>query len=172
MSLKVRVNEGVHNLRPAQSEQATPAAGGHTTGFHGKHRCADSSAASHSDWLKIGSKSAVLLVRNITATLFFWHRQSRSVYIQCLWLNAGMAADPLLHVVVKLQGTEELMCYMKAATVAAQVFKTCKVRAKCQEGTLQDASGMDLVEDGTELSAGTYFFTPAESTGMSSISTL
>ncbi len=114
----------------------------------------------------------MLLVCNITATLFFWHRQSRSVYIRCLWLNAGMAADPLLHVVVKLQGTEELMCYMKAATVAAQVFKTCKVRAKCQEGTLQDASGMDLVEDGTELSAGTYFFTPAESTGMSSISTL
>ena len=56
--------------------------------------------------------------------------------------------------------------------MAAQVFKTCKVRAKCQEGTLQDASGMDLVEDGTELSAGIYFFTPAESTGMSSISTL
>jgi len=94
------------------------------------------------------------------------------VCIHCLWLNAGMAADPLLHVVVKLQGTEELLCYLKAATLAAQVFKTCKLRAKCQEGTLQDPSGMDIVEDGTELSAGTYFFTPAESTGMSSISTL
>jgi len=114
----------------------------------------------------------VLLVCNITATLFFWHRQSRSVYIRCLWLNAGMAPDPLLHFVVKLQGTEELMCYMKAATVATQVFKTCKVKAKCQEGTLQDASGMDLAEDGAELSAGVYFFTPAQSTGMSSISTL
>ena len=82
-----------------------------------------------------------------------------------------MAADPLLHVVVKLQGTDELICYMKDATLAAQVFKTCKVRAKCQEGTLQDANGMDLAEDGTELSAGVYFFTPAESTGTSSIST-
>ena len=85
---------------------------------------------------------------------------------------AGMAADPLLHVVVKLQGTEELVCYMKAATLAVQVFKTCKVRAKCLEGTLQDASGLDLVEDSSELSAGTYFFTPAEPTGMSSIATM
>ena len=82
-----------------------------------------------------------------------------------------MAADPLLHVVVKLQGTEELLCYVKAATLAAQVFKTCKLRAKCQEGTLQDASGMDIVEDGSELSAGTYFFAPAEPPGVSSIST-
>ncbi|DBA87379.1 TPA: hypothetical protein ACH3X1_004423 [Trebouxia sp. C0004] len=64
-----------------------------------------------------------------------------------------MAADPLLHVVVKLQGTEELLCCLKAATLAAQVFNTCKLRAKCQEGTLQDASGMDIVEDVTKLSA-------------------
>lgn len=28
--------------------------------------------------------------------------------------------------------------------------------------TLQDASGMDIVEDATELSAATYFFAPAE----------
>ena len=112
----------------------------------------------------------MLLLCNVK-TLFLWHRQSRSVCIICLWLNAGMAADPLLHVVVKLQGTEELLCYVKAATLAAQVFKTCKLRAKCQEGTLQDASGMDIVEDGSELSAGTYFFAPAESPGMSSIST-
>ena len=92
--------------------------------------------------------------------------------IHCLWLNAGMAADALLHVVVKLQGTEELLCFMKAATLAAQVIKTCKVRAKCQEGTLQDASGMDLLEDNTELSAGIYLFTPAESTGVTYVSTL
>ncbi len=52
LSLKVRVNKGVHNLRPAQSEQAIPAAGGHITGFPGKYRCVASSAASHSDWLK------------------------------------------------------------------------------------------------------------------------
>ena len=64
---------------------------------------------------------------------------------------AGMTADPLRHIVV---------------------FKTCKVRAKCLEGTLQDANGMDLVEDGSELSAGTYFFTPAGLTGMSSIATM
>ncbi len=83
-----------------------------------------------------------------------------------------MAADPLLHVVVKLQGTEDLLCYLKAATLAVQVFKTCKIKAKCQEGTLQDAIGMDIVEDGTALSAGTYFFTPAESIGMSPLSTL
>ena len=83
-----------------------------------------------------------------------------------------MAADPLLHVVVKLQGTEELLCYLKAATLAVQVFKTCKVKAKCLEGTLQDANGMDLVEDSSELSAGTYIFTPAEPTGMSSIATM
>ncbi len=89
-----------------------------------------------------------------------------------LWLNAGMAADPLLHVVVKLQSTEEQLCYLKAATLTSQVFKTCKLRAKCQEGTLHDANGMDIAEDGTELSAGTYFFTPAEPTGMSPISTL
>ena len=94
------------------------------------------------------------------------------MYTQSLWLNAGMAADPLLHIVVKLQDTDELLCFMQAATLAAQVFKICKVRAKCQEGTLQDASGMDLVEDSTELSAGVYFFTPAEATGMSSISNL
>ena len=79
-----------------------------------------------------------------------------------------MAANPLLYVVVKLQGTEELLCYLKAATLTAQVLKTCKLRAKCQEGTLQDAGGMDVKEDGTELSAGTYFFNPAESTGVSS----
>ena len=83
-----------------------------------------------------------------------------------------MGADPLLHVVVKLQGTEELVCYMKSATLAAQVFKTCKVRAKCQEGGLQDASGMDLADDDTELLAGNYIFTPAESRGMSSSSTM
>ena len=34
-----------------------------------------------------------------------------------------MAVDALLHVVVKLQGTNNLLCYMKAATVAAQVFQ-------------------------------------------------
>jgi len=49
-------------------------------------------------------------------------------------LDAGMAADPLLHVVVKLQGTEDLLCYLKAATLAVQVFNTCKIKAKCQEG--------------------------------------
>ena len=61
---------------------------------------------------------------------------------------------------------------MKVVTLAAQVFKTCKARAKCQEGTLQDASGMDLVEDGTELSASIYikFFTPAKSSGKSTLS--
>ena len=85
---------------------------------------------------------------------------------------AGMVADPLLHVVVKLQGTEELVCYMKAATQAVEVFKTCKLRAKCLEGSLQDADGMDLVEDRAELSAGTYIFTPAAPTGMSSIATI
>ena len=85
---------------------------------------------------------------------------------------AGMAADPQLHVVVKLQGTEEQLCYVKAATLAAQVFKTCKVKAKCQEGTLQDAHGMDLVEDASELPAGIYFFTPAAPTGTSSMSTM
>ena len=82
-----------------------------------------------------------------------------------------MAADPRLHVVVKLRGTEELICYMKAATLAAEVYRICKVTAKCQEGTLHEASGMALAEDGTELSAGTYFFTPAESMGMSPLST-
>ena len=50
-----------------------------------------------------------------------------------LWLNAGMAADRLLHVVVKLQGTDEQLCYTKAATLAAQVFEICNVGAKCQK---------------------------------------
>ncbi|KAL0029337.1 hypothetical protein WJX77_000354 [Trebouxia sp. C0004] len=77
----------------------------------------------------------------------------------------GMAADPLLHIVVKLQGTEELLCYTNATTLAAQVFRMCKVRAKCQQGTLQNVTGMDLAEDDTELLAGIYFFTPAESPG-------
>ncbi|KAL3148659.1 hypothetical protein ABBQ38_014080 [Trebouxia sp. C0009 RCD-2024] len=45
------------------------------------------------------------------------------------------------------------------------MFKICKVRAKCQKGRLQTANGMDLVADSTELSAGVYFFTPAESAG-------
>ena len=91
--------------------------------------------------------------------------------MQSLWLVAGMAADPLLHIVVKLQGMEEQLCYMKASTLAVHVFKICKVRAKCQEGTLKDASGIDLFDDSTELSAGVYFFTPAEPTGRSCVST-
>ena len=37
--------------------------------------------------------------------------------------DAGMVADPLLHVVVKLQGTEDLLCFMKASTLAAHVFR-------------------------------------------------
>ena len=36
-----------------------------------------------------------------------------------------------------------------------------------QEGTLQDASGMNVVEDGTQLA---NFFTPAEAVGTSSSS--
>ena len=72
-----------------------------------------------------------------------------------LWLNAGMAADPLLHIVVKLQGTEKLLRHVRRATLAAQVFRTCKLKAKWQEGTLQDDSGMDIVEDNTEHLAGT-----------------
>ncbi|KAL0036414.1 hypothetical protein WJX77_006991 [Trebouxia sp. C0004] len=52
---------------------------------------------------------------------------------------------------VKLQGTEELLCYLKDATLAGQVFKTCKLRANCQEGTLQAASGMDIVGDELSL---------------------
>ena len=83
-----------------------------------------------------------------------------------------MAADPMRYVVVKLQGTEEVLCFLKAATMAAQVLKVCKLRAKCQEGTLLNASGRDKVEDGTELSAGIYRFTSAETTGMSYIATL
>ena len=83
-----------------------------------------------------------------------------------------MAANPLLHVVVKLQGTEDLLCFLKAATLATQVIKDCKVTAKCQEGRLQDASGMTIVEDSTALPAGTYFFTPAESIGMSILSNM
>ena len=115
------------------------------------------------------SGSAVLLVYNIIAILLFWHGQACIIYTQSLWLIAGMAADPLLHVVVKLQGTEELLCYMQAATSAAQIFEICKVGAKCQKGRLQTAYGMDLVADSTELSPGVYFFTPAESTGRSSV---
>ena len=83
-----------------------------------------------------------------------------------------MAADPLLHIMVKLQDTDELLCFMKAATLAAEVYRISKVIAKCHEGALMDANGMALAEDGTELSAGVYFFTPAEATGMSSIFTL
>lgn len=83
-----------------------------------------------------------------------------------LLLDAGTAADPLLRIIVKLQGSEEPLCYLKAATPAALVFRTCNLRAKCQEGLLQDAAGMDLVEDDTKLSAGIYFFLPAESLGM------
>ena len=79
-----------------------------------------------------------------------------------------MAADPLLHVVVKLQGTDDLLCFMKASTLAAHVLKACKLRFKCREGTLQDAIGMEIVEDGTQLAAGPYFFTPAEAVAMSS----
>lgn len=112
--------------------------------------------------------SAVLLLCSILATLFFWQRIVYTVSVAV----AEMAADPLRHIVVKLQGTEELLCYMKAAILAVQVFKTCKVKTKCLEGTLQDANGMDLVEDSSELSAGTYFFTPAAPTGMSSIATM
>ena len=97
--------------------------------------------------------------------LVFWQSSVRTLSVG----DAGMAADPLLHIVVKLQGTEELLCYMPADTLAVQVFKICKLKAKCLEDTLQHASGMDLVEDGRELSAGTYTFTPAESTGMSKI---
>ena len=51
-------------------------------------------------------------------------------------------------------------------------FEDMQIRANCQEGTLQYASGMDLVQDGTELPAGVYVFTPAKATGMSSTSTL
>ena len=43
-----------------------------------------------------------------------------------------------------------------------------QLQSRVPKGTLQDASGMDIVEDGTELSAGTYLFTPAEPTGISS----
>ena len=102
------------------------------------------------------------------------YRQSRVHvhYALVLWLNAGMAADPLLHVVVKLQGIEDLLCYVKAATLAVPVFKTCKFKRKCQEGTLQDAIGMDIIEDGASSASGVYFFTPAESIGMSPLSAL
>ena len=103
------------------------------------------------------------------AILLFWHLQSCSVHTTSLWLEAEMAADPLLHVVVKLRSTEELICYMKAATLAAEVYRTCTVMAKCREGALRDVNGMALADDGTELGAGIYFFTPAESMGMSSI---
>lgn len=83
-----------------------------------------------------------------------------------------MAADPQLDIVVKLQGTEELLCYMDAATSAAHVFEICKLRAKCQQGTLHKVSGKDLAANDTELPAGIYIFTPAESTGMSATSFL
>lgn len=75
-------------------------------------------------------------------------------------------ADPQLYIVVKLQATQKQLCFMDAATSAAEVFKTSARRAKCQEGTLQDASGKDLAENQTELPAGVYIFTPVESTGM------
>ena len=84
-----------------------------------------------------------------------------------LWLDAGMTVDPLLHVVVKLQDTEDPLCFMKASTLAAHVLEACKLRFKCREGTLQDAIGTEVVEDGTQLAAGTYFFTPAEAVGIS-----
>lgn len=45
-------------------------------------------------------------------------------------LAAGMAADPQVPVVVFLKGTEDRLCYMKAKIDAAQVFKTCKLKAR------------------------------------------
>lgn len=53
----------------------------------------------------------------------------RSMYVcaSSLSFAAGMAADPQLHVVVFLEGTEDRLCYMKAKTDAAQVFRTCKL---------------------------------------------
>lgn len=140
----MRNNNKGHKHRPTQSEQANSAAGGHITGCLATgvqlvvRPCTATGQIIHSG-------SAVLLVCSTIATFFFWHRQSCHVCTQSLWLNAGMAADPLLHVVVKLQGTDQLLCYTKAATSAAHVFKVCKRRAKCQEGGLQNASVMDLV---------------------------
>lgn len=84
-----------------------------------------------------------------------------------LSLAAGMAADPQVHVVAFLEGTEDQVCYMKAKTDATQVFKTCKLKARCNEGTLQTLFGLDIAENEPGLSAGIYHFTPAESLGMS-----
>lgn len=72
-----------------------------------------------------------------------------------------MAADPLLHVA----GHRGSATFHEGFNSAAHVLKTCRFRSKCREGTLQDAIGMDVVQDGTQLAAGTYFFTPAEATG-------
>lgn len=93
----------------------------------------------------------------------------RSMYVcaSSLSFAAGMAADPQLHVVVFLEGTEDRLCYMKAKTDAAQVFRTCKLKARCNEGTLQTLFGLDIAENEPGLSAGIYRFTPAESLGMS-----
>lgn len=82
-------------------------------------------------------------------------------------LAAGMAADPQVRVVVFLEGTEDRLCYMKAETDASQVFKTCKLKARCDEGTLQTSFGMGVADNEPGLSAGVYRFTPAESLGMS-----
>ena len=106
LSAKERVSKSVHNCRPAKAEQVVPAAGGQFTGLHGKYRYAAGTASSS------GVGSLVFVC----------------IYALSLWLDAGMAADPLLHVVVKLQGTEDLLCYLKAATLAVQVFKTCKIK--------------------------------------------
>lgn len=48
---EVRVNKGGLFRPPAQSEQASLAAGGHSTYFPGNHRCGASGVVSYSDWL-------------------------------------------------------------------------------------------------------------------------
>ena len=78
------------------------------------------------------------------------------------------AADPLIHIAVTLKGVDGVLCFMKAETHAAEVFKICRLKARCEQGTLQDSFGMDIAEnDKIGLPAGAYCFAPAGYRGTS-----
>jgi hypothetical protein len=70
-----------------------------------------------------------------------------------------MAHDPAKHIIIKLDGSNDVKAFYVAGRSAAAVLKAVATKLK-SVGTLQMEDGPDVAGDEEKLDAGWYIYTP------------
>ncbi|GAQ86736.1 hypothetical protein KFL_003080070 [Klebsormidium nitens] len=78
-----------------------------------------------------------------------------------------MAHDPAKHIIIKLDGSDEVQASYDAGRSAQVVLKALATKLR-RDGTLRREGGQDVAGDEKKLKAGWYIYTPVEATATTS----